>query len=650
MGKLSINSIYYKGEQYYYKNDKFHKGINILVGDNENGKSTFTYLIVYGLGINVEYFQGNSNEPINEIVRDSDNYVELDISIENEQYVLKRTIGQNMITVHDKKQGTFVTYSLIRNGYLYKKEGETFSDWILAKLGIDVIEITQNSSTHRINFEDLMRYVYYDQITDNRKIINEFGIKSSDFYKNSNIMKRSIFELLMSGYLEEYYSTYYKIKNVNTRLQEEKENKKSLEIVKQNILKQIIYTDNEDFKENLIEIRKERKRLESIREGLKEEGSFGVEGVNRLTELQKDLVALTHKIKNIEFDLDKVEENLIKAKRVGEDTKNDIEHIDKILFTSQYIDIISEDKCPFCLEPINLEAGHCICGSDKFLDFTRFIYSDMEYIEIMKSKIKTLETINEAINDYKDEYSALEYKLTNTKDELKRNMEEIKRITQDLRYNSNASTIDEITSKIIDFKEKEAQLKLLVEKSEEIRKSEGNINKLEKEIKMNREKLAQLQEQKDNDLQNNIENFEAIYSEYLYEFYNNEHKDYEIKLDRNYMPLLGEYKHQSFNVPKRLFYYLTMLKMSLNDEIKINFPKLLIIDTMKDEGIEINKLIKLFSYFDEFKNKDCQIIITCGYDEYTKALEPYLIGWLSDDDKLLKEISMIEDEELIQDI
>lgn len=261
MGKLLINSVLYKGEKYYYKNDKLHKGINLLVGDNENGKSTFTYLIVYGLGINVDYFNESNNEPINEIVEDKNNFVELNISIEDSEFILRRNIGQNLITIYDTKEEKYVTYSLIRNGYIYKKEEKSFSDWMLDKLGIDLIEISQNSNTHKLNFEDLTRFIYYDQITDNRKIINEFGIRSSDFYKNSNIMKRSIFELLMSGYLDEYYTTYYRLKQLNINLQKEKEINKSLEIVKQNILKQTAFIEGANFEIELAKMKRDKNRL-----------------------------------------------------------------------------------------------------------------------------------------------------------------------------------------------------------------------------------------------------------------------------------------------------------------------------------------------------------------------------------------------------
>ncbi|BCC50424.1 MULTISPECIES: AAA family ATPase [Bacillus cereus group] len=636
MGELLINSIIYQGDQYYYKNDRLRQGINLLVGDNENGKSTFTYLIVYGLGLNVDYFNSNSDEPINEIVGDTNNFVELDICIGKAKYVLKRNIGQNMISVYDKQDKKHITYSLIRNGYVYKKEEKTFSDWILEKLGIDIIEITQNSSTHKVNFEDLMRYVYYDQITDNRKIINEFGIRSSDFYKNSNIMKRSIFEILMSKYNEEYYSTYYKLKNLNKQLQDEKEIKKALEIVRSNLLRQTKVSQPENLNDELIDVKKRIRKLQDAREEVKKEKSFGVGVVQRINELQEKIVALTHKITNIELKLNQVDEDLRKANRVGEDTKSDIEHIDKILFTSQYIDIISEDECPFCLEAITIESGHCICGSDKYLDFSRFIYSDKEYVDIMKSKVKALETIKDAISDYQNQYGVLETNLSGTRESLRNTKEEIKNIIKDLEYNSNASAIDEITSEIIKLKEREPELKLLIDKDVEINRSEKRILKLEKEITKYKDRLQKLQEKKENDLQNNIETFEEIYSNYIKDFYNNEDDEYEVKLDRNYMPVLGEYKHQSFNVPKRLFYYLTMLKMSLNQENKISYPKLLIIDTMKDEGIEINKLKKLFTYFDEFRETECQIIVTCGYDEYVKEQKSDLIDRLSDENKLLR--------------
>jgi len=637
MGKLIVNWLFYKGDKYFYSNDKFKPGINYLVGDNENGKSTFTYLIVYALGLNVTFFDADSDEPIGEIVGDSNNAVEIGVTINSIEYVIRRKIGQSIVTIYAPDSDSHTTYSLVRNGYVFKKEDKTFSDWMFEKLGIEKIEITQNSSTHRINFEDLMRFIYYDQITDNRQVISEFGIRSSDFFRNSSIMKRSIFELLMSGYNEKYYKLYFLLKDLTKKLQDEKEKLNSLEIIQKNIQKQTGLINSEGLQAKHSALKNEIHRLENAREEVKKDGSFNEEVLDRLTELQRRNVALSHKITNLEFELSNLEEDLIKSRRVYEDTKSDIEHIDKILFTSQFIDIISEDKCPFCYEPIDIKEGHCLCGSNKNLDFSRFIYSDKEYLEIMKNKIKTMETIAETVEYNQIEFYHLELQLNKTRDDLAQNMNSIRQITKDLQFNSNAGTIDEITNNINELKKQEMELDLLLEKNTDIKKIMAEIAGLEKKIAFNRNELSILEEQKEKSLQKNIDTFEEIYTEYINDYYADENKHIEVKLDRNYLPIFGEYKHQSFNVAKRLFYHLTMLKMSLDTTNEISYPRLLIIDTMKDEGIELHKLKKLFTYFDDFKDKNCQLIITCGIDEYSKELEPFVIDHLSDEEKLLKE-------------
>lgn len=636
MGKLIINALHYKGDTYFYKNNRFTKGVNLLVGDNGNGKSTFTYLLIYSLGVSVDYFSKSSDEPINEIVGDTNNFVQLEISINERKFTLKRNIGENIIVVHDIKKDNYTAYSLIRNGYVYKKEEKTFSDWILGELGIDIIEISQNNTTHKVNFDDLMRYVYYDQSTENKKIINEFGIKSNDYFKNSNIMKRSIFEILMSEYNDKYYEEYYKLKELLKELDTEKQLYKSIEILKSDINKQVEILPNDNIEQKFIEVSSELKRLYDIREKMKTEKNFGKEVISRLSHLQKTIVQLTHKINNIEFDISIVQEGLLKSKRVKDDIERDVYHLDKILFTAQFIDILDESECPFCLEQINLGEGKCLCGSNKHLDFSRFIYSDKEYLGIMKSKLKTLETISDTISSYQEEYDYLTERLNSSRKEQHICMQKIKSITKDLGYNSNVNAIDEITNRIIYLKEKKTELSILNEKNQKLNISKRKIESLEDKAKKSRDTLKILEEEKEIIFQEKIERFEEIYSSYLNDFYNDIDADFNVKLDRNYIPILGEYKQQSFNVPRRLFFYLTFLKLSLEKEFNIYFPKLLIIDTLKDEGIEIHHLKKLFSYIAEFENSDCQIIITSGYDEYEINQENYLIGQLDNKSKLLK--------------
>lgn len=105
----------------------------------------------------------------------------------------------------------------------------------------------------------------------------------------------------------------------------------------------------------------------------------------------------------------------MKSIRVKDDLKSEIEHIDKVLFTAQYIDLINNEECPFCLEKVDLDDNKCICGSNHHLDFSRFIYSDKEYVQLLKTKIKSLETINEVIEGYRKEYVQLNGIIENTK-------------------------------------------------------------------------------------------------------------------------------------------------------------------------------------------------------------------------------------------
>lgn len=637
MGAIVINFLKYRGDTYFYRNEKFAKGINLLVGDNGNGKSTFTYLIVYCLGIDIEFFKESSKEPIDEILQDSNKVIELSISINSENFILKRQIGENIISVYDFKAEEYTSYSVYRKGFIYQKEDMTFSDWIMNKLGIEFVEIEQNNTTHRLNIDDLFRYIYYDQLTENKKIISEFGIQPYDYFKNSNIMKRSIFEVLMSGYNDEYYKKYSELKNLTKELQVEKQKLKSIEIIQHEILKQLRKHNIENINEELIATKTELKRLNNIREDIKKEQHFGEEVVSRIQEVQKNIVIETHKLKNYEYQLNSVSEGLSKSLRVKDDLKSEIEHIDKVLFTAQYIDLINNEECPFCLEKVDLDENKCICGSNNHLDFSRFIYSDKEYIQLLKSKVKSLETINEVIEGYKKDYAQLNEIIENTKKQIEILVNEVKAITGDIEVNSNVSAIEEITDKIIPLKETASELEILKEKAKEINNSKSIISGLEDKIQKTRERLNQLEEEKDNMFQKNIEQFEKIYSEYLRDFFDANENEYIVKLDRNYYPFIGQYKEQSFNVPRRLFFYLSLLKLSLNPDYQIAFPKFLIIDTLKAEGIEIPHLKKLFTYIEEFKDEDCQIIITSGYDEYEVEMqEKYLIDYLSSEKKLLK--------------
>lgn len=640
MGRIEIKELKYIGDKYYYKNDRFKNGLNILVGDNGNGKSTFTYLLVYGLGLNVSWFSETTKQPLKEILSDTNNYVELKLEINKELYTIKRKIKENIISVCSEKDKEIKSFSIGRNGYFFEKEQKNFSDWIFEKLKINLVEITQYNSTYRINFDDLMRYIYYDQITDNNTIISEFGISKDSKYKNNNVMKRSIFELIMSSYFKEYYDTYYRIKKMSNDLQEKKEYVKSLMTVRENIVAKSDYSEEINLNEEKQKINKELFRLKDILNKNSTESLRSEEDdvtVNYIIQVQKRIVIKVHKLKEYEFIIDDIEKKLMQFENLYIKKQQEIERLDKILFTANYIDIINEDRCPFCQEKLDIEEGHCLCGSDKSINFSRFIYSDKEYREMMKSKVKSIKTIGSTVNSYKVKYNEIKFKIDNTNSELEELNKKLKSLMNESLESSSTEMIDELIERYVKLKEKNIEIELILEKENEINKAQVKVANLEKEIKNLKDKLNKLEIEKDDILQENLEKFERIYSKYLKD-YDDKDDSFEVKLDRNYVPFLNVYREQSFSVPKKFFYYLALLDMSIDPEVNINYPRFLIIDTLKDAGLELYDLVKLMRKLERYENQECQIILTCGYDEYSGEFKEYEIDYLSDSNMLLKKM------------
>jgi len=633
MGRIMIKQIKYEGDKYYYFNNNFNNGLNILLGENANGKSTFTYLIIYALGGKVPYFEKDCKEPISAILDDTNNYVELTLMINNKVYVLNRKIGSNYISIYDKSKEEYISLNLNRTGYFYEKEGRTFSDWILDNIGINLVEINQHSTTHRVNFDDLMRLMYYDQKTENEKIISEFAINTSNFYKNGIVMRRTIFEILISEFFKEYYDTYFYLKEILKDKEEKVQKKNAIVELIQNLSRNIGYTSDDKVLNKLEKSKKELSRLINIRKDINSENSFEDSVVFRLTELQKETVSLITEKNSLKGYIEEINEDLNKALIVRENLKNDIKHLEKILFTSQYINIINEGKCPFCQEDLHIDNKKCICGSDKYLDYQRFIYSDKEYTNIMKSKIRGLKTANESIEYCEKEKQNMINRYKELEEQIYRNMYNIKQITEGANLNMNTAALDEITENIIRLKEEISGLEILKEKYDELAEVSRDIENVDQLIETYKKKLDELEEEKQRKIENNLIEFEEIYEKYLKSYYKGDIVN-KISLDRNYMPIIGVYKEQSFNVPKRFFYYLSLLKLSIDKHI--NFPRFLIIDTLKSEGIDIENLKKITSYFNEFKDVECQIILTSGYEEHIKEFDKYVIERLTDSNKLLK--------------
>ena len=99
MGLMRVNKLVYEGNKYYFESKDFDENIILVEGDNGTGKSTFCNLIYFALGGEVPIFRRNNDKRHDEITSDSDNYVDLYVSINEGSYLLRRYFGDNEITI-----------------------------------------------------------------------------------------------------------------------------------------------------------------------------------------------------------------------------------------------------------------------------------------------------------------------------------------------------------------------------------------------------------------------------------------------------------------------------------------------------------------------------------------------------------------------
>ncbi|MDP3211909.1 ATP-binding protein [Methylotenera sp.] len=143
MGSLRINKINYEGNNYYFQSELFDKNLVVIEGDNGTGKSTFCNLIYFGLGGKVNEFSKEATKRHTEITEDSNNYVELFVTISGKNYCFKRFINDNDIivtpcTIYKNEESGEIIFDVSQYAQqtevlpIYRQSApRIFSDWML---------------------------------------------------------------------------------------------------------------------------------------------------------------------------------------------------------------------------------------------------------------------------------------------------------------------------------------------------------------------------------------------------------------------------------------------------------------------------------------------------------------------------------------
>lgn len=607
MKSIVIKSIEYNGKNYFYRNNNFKNGVNIVLGENKHGKTTFTYLIMYALGIQVSAFTDEKSQTLDEVFKDTENYISMTVIIDGSCYTFKRKIKENIIRIIQENDVTVLPID--RKNSLFNNIDKTFSDWLLEKLDIGLIRVENIfSSEHYLNFDDLFRFSYYDQETNKNQMISDFGT-GKNFLKKSPQMKKFIFEYLLSYSNHEYYFQQKEVKKIQ-KLLKEKKDELDFEYKLQNLIRQGEQKNNTDediLLDRISDLETKKKTLLNY--------STMVEG-------KKDyLNDLNEQLETIQIGLmDKKEKNrrlkleLYNARKINQIEKKEIKSLE-ILSTVPNLCGNLDEVCPVC--------GHKVSNNieNENLNIYHFKYSNEDYIDILKSKVSSNKTTEMVIEDLKEE---IEY----NNETIKIKEKAINDITRKIKLIHSEITDCDIEKSVMEMNQEIDLLTQTYSRIEEINKEQvkienikEKIESLEKTLGTKKEKLRKLEFEKYNILQTHITRFEEIFNDYLDNYFKliGEKYDYKMFLNKDYIPISGKYQSHSTMTEIKIFFYLTMLKYSMENNC-INYPKLLIIDTIKDHGLDNKRLEEILAKVFEFDNMECQIIMTSGYEEFNQFI------------------------------
>jgi len=662
MGYLRINKIIYSGKKYRFESEDFDKNIILIEGDNGTGKSTFCNLIYFGLGGEVPFFRKNNDIRHTQIVSDTDNYVDLYTTISGHNYILRRYIEDNDITVIpyvkktiDSEDGKTAVDDIKKDIKIELLSEETknypinryknnyiFSDWILENLGISVVELFHGYQTFKVNYSDLMRLIYHDQQPDPESIYKKPDTKST-MVSDSEVARNAIFELLVGKSYSDYYDSIVEEK----KLAKERAVAKGL-VDEYKSLADGLRFDNDVknisfLQADILQKEEQLEKLQLARTAFKLE-RLSVSSAN--TDIEK------YKSEFIKHELllSELKEKLIgvlderyRLSHIRTETNNEIAQIWKIIFSHDQLNLFTADTCPYCLNKVTRAENKCVCGADiEKEQYERFFYTSQEYKEIYRSKIKTLTTIDMAYDDCNGEVGDIKCEISSTEETLIKLKNKFELFLEKIDEPIDIESINDIDDMVLQVREEISTLNQLLDvetKLHDLQDKYETLREKAQQASLNRKRLEITAKQ---DIAGKIKVFSDKYNDLMVETLP-DCRSARIKLE-NYMPLIndGEYKEASSRVSTRLMYYITMMHLALEDS-EVTFPRFLLVDTPETAGIELGHLVNCISKFEEFESygENYQVILATGLNKYPESMRDKRVLYMPDKLKehmLLQEI------------
>lgn len=634
MSKLLIRQVRYYGQEYIYESPILREGVNILEGENGSGKTTFSSLIYFGLGGSVKWFN-DGNKAHTEIVNDNSNYTEISFEISGIPYLATRYFSGKEI--HIVSPDDVKSLPINRS----EKKPVTFSDWLLNKLDIKVVDIYQGSEDYKINFYDLSRLFYYDQLTEPDRIFKRPD--NENFITDSIIIKKAIFEILNGNAFDDFYESISEYRRAQDEFTSIKSLLQNFNALNADSNKNYENKNSFNLSNDFSELVEQRQKLEDYRNTIKDnltttnsDSELLARSRNRYSALEEKRNTARRQKEDLIYDYSRV--NRLHSSLILEVTQ-----LKKIMITNEKLNLFSPNTCPYCLTEVKKQENKCICGSDVNEEqYQKFFYSKEEYFRILNSKQKNIETVNHAISSYEEEIDELNDRIGHYNFQLTKLDEDIIAIQQGQKTVRNVE-IREINDKILETEKEIVNLKQQIKIEKKREKLQQQVDQKQIEVSTKRRNMESLKISASKDM----DEIKNLFNSKYYSMMQKSLSDCRAARigEDDYMPIInsGAYTEASSNVSKRITYFFTLLHLSLVKNT--NFPKFLLIDTPENIGIDDDNLIKILSLIDEIgqgenKEKEYQIILTTGENKYPSQFKKDVFQKLTKKKRLLNKRSI----------
>jgi len=602
--------------------ETFHKGINIIRGDNSSGKSTITHFIFYVLG-------GVFNDWVKEAKKCS--LVIAEVEMNGATITIKRNIKISDKTkkANDKESMFFYwgSFEEAHNDKGWQKFNyntfeniKSYSNVIFDNLDLPIVKGENN-----ITFHQILRLLYVDQ---------ESPTSSLFLYEqfDSSLTRETVSDLLMGVYNQDLYDKKQRKVNADKELDE---TKREIRIIKKFIsnpldlipanINTIIQNKEKEISELetiIIELKEQTKK---VRYTKKTKLDFETLNLSAIEQREK-IKLLEIKIRTYKFEINDTIEFI-------DALKNKLKAIKKSILTRKLLGDFPLENCPECLSEIEqIEAPNtcklCKTTIDDSFGITQARKIEQELSFQIKESDNLVTIKKREIIDLEAKFEVEKVKHFQIQQQVNQSLEDVKSVREEKHDNLY---IDKgfLEGEII-------QLRTLLENAEIFQSLRKKLFNLEleieglsysissitkKQIKLKRATLNSIEQKGIHLLNNDLRRQKDFYQA----------KEFQIDF-RNNLAFISD-KDAKYSASSS-FYLKTSARFSLflaSLQIeKMRYPRFIFCDNMEDKGIEKKRAQNfqriLVAETEKNNSENYQMIYTTSFipDEFNN--EKYCIG------------------------